>query len=211
MKEESIPFNKVGAQAPDDVGELAQSDGVTEMQWRAKNLPATALEFRWRYTNKTIHLYERRLRSLASFNVGPSVQAWVRSRLEWVRDNRFRDMPQGIIILTIDPDGDVDIRQEPIGEAPVFERGAKAPGTLWAAKGNVLYMPVEIKHAADTLVRDLAKTLGFDLVGQSCDRGDAGVFAVSDEFGIIAREDNKEDAVEKLTACFDKLWTLDTR
>lgn len=211
MTEEAIPYNKVGTEPPDDADELARREGITEAQWREKNLPACALEFRWRYTNRTIHLYERRLRSLASFNVGPSLQAWVRSRLEWVRDTQFSKMPQGIIVLTIDPEGDVDIRQEPIGKTPVFRAQGPVPGTLWAAKGDVLYMPDQVQHAADTLVRDLGKTLGFELAAQAPAQADAGFFAVSDEYGIIAREDAREAAIDKLITCFDKLWTLDTR
>ena len=101
----TIPYNKVGNEKPETIADVAESEGISEEEWRAQNLPASVLEFRWRYTNKTIHLYERRLRSLAAFNVGPAVQAWVRSRLEWVRDNKLYEMPDGVIVLTVDPEG----------------------------------------------------------------------------------------------------------
>ncbi len=209
--EDAMPRNLVGGGNVDGnrLEEAAKEEGISEEEWRAQNLPATKLVFRWRYTNKTIHLYERRLRSLAAFNVGPAVQAWVRSRLEWVRDNKFYEMPSGVIVLSIDPEGDVDIQQEACGDAPAFEPGDDAPGTLWFAKDDVVYAAAPILHAADTLVRDLCKTLGYEITEESINAEDAEVFAVSDEFGIIACQGKEGAVVQKLTDCFEKLWTLD--
>lgn len=201
-----MPFNSVGTAKPQGAAELAEREGISEEEWRAQNLPATKLEFRWRYTNKAIHLYERRLRSLAAFNVGPAVQAWVRSRLEWVRDNRFYEMPDGVIVLTIDPEGEVDIQQEPLRATPSF---ANAPGTLWTAKDSCVHAEQDISHAADTLVRDLCKTLGFEFGEASLEGEDAEQFRVSDEFGVIAHEAQNGPITQKLVECFDKLWTLD--
>lgn len=209
MNNDAIPFNKVGTAKPQDVAELAEQEGVSEEEWRARNLPATKLEFRWRYTNKTIHLYERRLRSLSAFNVGPAVQAWVRSRLEWVRDNKFYEMPDGVIVLTIDPEGLVDIQQEPLRKTPAFADARDVSGTLWTAKGDCVHTDQEVRHAADTLVRDLCKTLGFELSETQLEGEDAERFIVSDEFGVIAHETQNGPITQKLTECFDKLWTLD--
>ena len=204
-----MPFNKVGSANPQGAAGLAEQEGVSEEEWRAQNLPATKLEFRWRYTNKTIHLYERRLRSLAAFNVGPAVQAWVRSRLEWVRDNRFYEMPDGVIVLSIDPEGEVDIQQEPLQKTPAFTDSGDMPGTLWVAKDGCVYSEQSIRHAADTLVRDLCKTLGFEQSETRLEGKDIERFIVSDEFGIIAHETQNGPITQKLSECFDKLWTLD--
>ena len=137
---DTIPYNKVGNAKPESMADIAENEGISEEEWRAQNLPASKLEFRWRYTNKTIHLYERRLRSLGSFNVGPAVQAWVRSRLEWVRDNKLYEMPDGVIVLTIDPEGMVDTQLEELHPAPQFTRAMldadEVPGTLWVAKDS---------------------------------------------------------------------------
>ena len=139
---DTIPYNKVGNAKPESMADIAENEGISEEEWRAQNLPASKLEFRWRYTNKTIHLYERRLRSLGSFNVGPAVQAWVRSRLEWVRDNKLYEMPDGVIVLTIDPEGMVDTQLEELHPAPQFTRAMldadEVPGTLWVAKDGQL-------------------------------------------------------------------------
>ena len=213
MAEEAIPYNKVGNSKPETVADVAESEGISEEEWRAQNLPSSKLEFRWRYTNKTIHLYERRLRSLAAFNVGPAVQAWVRSRLEWVRDNKLYEMPDGVIVLTVDPEGMVDVRLEELRSTPKFTRAmldaGEVPGTLWIAKGNELYTEAPTNHAADTFVRDLAKTLGYTLTQDELEFGEsAEVFAVSDEFGIVPVEGTTGPVVTKLSECFDKLWSL---
>ena len=212
MAEQAIPYNKVGSSKPETVADVAESEGISEEEWRAQNLPASKLEFRWRYTNKTIHLYERRLRSLSAFNVGPAVQAWVRSRLEWVRDNKFYELPDGLVVLTIDPEGMVDIQQEELPQAPVLTRAmldaGELPGTLWAARNGQLFVEQEPRHAADTLVRDLAKTLGYEVVVGELSLDDGEVFVVSDEFGILPLEETQGQVTNKLIECFDKLWTL---
>lgn len=214
MVKEAIPYNKVGNEKLETVADVAASEGISEEEWRAQNLPASKLEFRWRYTNKAIHLYERRLRSLAAFNVGPAVQAWVRSRLEWVRDNKLYEIPDGVIVLTVDPEGMVEVQLEKLRPAPQFTRAmldaGELPGTLWIAKGDELYTEAPSNHAADTFVRDLAKTLGYTLIqGELAPDDGAEVFAVSDEFGIVPVEGTTGPVIAKLSECFDKLWSLD--
>lgn len=66
------------------------------------------------------------------------------------------------------------------------------------------------RHAADTLVRDLATTLGYEVMQTEAPSDDgAEVFAVSDEFGIIPVEGTTGPVISKLSECFDKLWSLD--
>lgn len=211
MTEEAIPFNKIGSEAPETVADLAERAGISEEEWRAQNLPASTLEFRWRYGNKKIYLYERRLRSLRAFNVGPAVQAWVRSRLEWVADNRFHDMPDGVIVLSIDPEGVVEIEQEALPQTPAFTRAmldaGEVPGTLWCVKDGVVHCAEEPQLAADTFARDLVTTLGNELeIGMPTDLDGAEIFAISDEFGIVCCEGAQGQLTQKLVECFDKLW-----
>ena len=119
------------------------------------------------------------------------MQAWVRSRLEWVRDNKLYEMPDGVIVLTIDPEGMVDTQLEELHPAPQFTRAMldadEVPGTLWVAKDGQLLVGQTPRHAADG----------------------AEVFAVSDEFGIIPVEGTTSPVISKLSECFDKLWSLD--
>lgn len=212
MSEDRIPFNKIGSDAPATVADLAGREGITEEEWRARNLPASKLAFRWRYMNKRIPLYERRLRSLREFNIGPAVQAWVRSRLEWVIDNKLYEMPDGIVVLTIDPEGAVEIQQDDLVEAPAFAPGQlesdEAPGMPWFAKDGTVFCVEEPRQAADTFVRDLVTTLGYEFqVGQPASLEGAEAFAVSDEFGIVVCDGMTGDVTDRLVECFEKLWS----
>ena len=227
MTEETLemPRNLVGGGTEESDAEQAQlADEEAEREWRAHNLPAEKLTLRWKYANKEIQLYERRLRSLRAYNVGPAVQAWVRSRLEWVRDNKLYERPDGVIVLEIDPQGDVDLRLEEACEPPQFcaddlcfedgvLRGCTLAATLWAI-GERDICAVDagkagIRDAADTLVRDLAKTLGFEQVeGKIAQEQlvDWELFAANDEFGVIPCEEHGGAAVAKMAACFERLW-----
>lgn len=210
MSESPIPYNKVGSDAPQTTADIAEREGISEEEWRARNLPSEKLEFRWRYTNKTIHLYERRLRSLGAFNIGPAVQAWIRSRLEWMRDNKLYEVPDGVLVLTIDPEGDVDVQMEALSEVPEIgsAEAAGTAGTLWVARGGKLHPAEPPRQAADTFARDLVTTLGYEIVDEPLDEQGAELFAVSDEFGIVPVGGTQGPVTEKLAECFEKLWTL---
>lgn len=212
MTEEAIPFNKIEASAPTTLADLAECEGITEEEWRARNLPSEKLELRWRYDNKQVPLYERRLRSLRAFNVGPAVQAWVRSRLEWVIDNKLYEMPDGVIVLSIDPEGVVEIQQEAQAPVPSFLTEQletdDAPGTLWFAKDGVVHCSEEPRQAADTFARDLVTTLGNTFeVGRPEVLDGVEAFVISDEFGIVPCEGKTGAVTDKLVECFDKLWS----
>ena len=226
--EEKMPYNEVGGpghEDPADVDreELAKREAVSLEEWSKKNLPAHKITFRWRYANKSIQLYERRLRSLAKFNVGPAIQAWARSRLEWMRDERLFEMPNGVLVFSIDPEGDIDIQMEPRRSAPVFSvdelewdedvlSGATLAGSVWVVTGGqISIVNGPIRYAADTLVRDLAQAFGLKLSERTFsvhDLEDAELFLVNDEFGVLPCEDKSGAVTEKFVKSFDKLWTL---
>lgn len=218
MGEEKMPFNEVGTTPVS-----AEREEREEAEWREKNLPRETLVFRWRYVDATIQLYERRLRSLASFNVGPAVQAWVRSRLEWMQDNKLSERPEGVLELTITPEGDVGMSMQEIAEPPAISSeslswdgegrlsGCSIEGSVWGVRPEgVRVWPGELRRAADTFARDLLSTLGYTLLPEplSEDALDGGeLFLVSDEFGVIPCEGREGPVGEKLASCFRKLWT----
>lgn len=226
--EDKIPFNLVGAQDDADPAniareELAEREAISLEEWSKRNLPDHKITFRWRYDNKKIQLYERRLHSLASFNVGPAIQAWARSRMEWMRDEKLFELPDGVLVFSIDPDADIDIQLEPQREAPTFTiddlewvgdelDGSDLAGSVWVARGDELSIfPQPIRHAADTLVRDLAQAFGLQIVGAHltpADLENAEIFHVSDEFGIIGCEGKGGPVTDKMVQSFDKLWSL---
>lgn len=217
MTEDKMPFNIVG----EDIEEKAEHEAELEAEWRARNLPTEKLVFRWRYASRKIQLYERRLRSLAHFNVGPAVQAWVRSRLEWMQDNRLYEQPDGVLELTIDPEGDVAMSMHPVTEAPAFSpdqlvwdgdelAGCALPGTVWVVDDAQAHaLPADIRHAADTFTRDLVTTLGRKMDDGPVTRDavePAEVFLITDEHGIVPCAGKGGAMTDKLTACFSKLW-----
>ena len=226
--EDKIPFNLVGAQDDADPAniareELAEREAISLEEWSKRNLPDHKITFRWRYDNKKIQLYERRLHSLASFNVGPAIQAWARSRMEWMRDEKLFELPDGVLVFSIDPEADIDIQLEPQREAPAFTiddlewvgdelDGSDLAGSVWVARGNELSIfPPPIRHAADTLVRDLAQAVGLQIVDAHltpADLENAEIFHVSDEFGIIGCEGKGGPVTDKMVQSFDKLWSL---
>ncbi|MGN0058933.1 MAG: hypothetical protein ACI362_00410 [Coriobacteriales bacterium] len=226
--EDKIPFNLVGAQDDADPAniareELAEREAISLEEWSKRNLPDHKITFRWRYDNKKIQLYERRLHSLASFNVGPAIQAWARSRMEWMRDEKLFELPDGVLVFSIDPEADIDIQLEPQREAPTFTiddlewvgdelDGSDLAGSVWVARnGELSIFPQPIRHAADTLVRDLAQAFGLQIVDAHLtptDLEDAEIFHVSDEFGIIGCEGKGGPVTDKMAQSFDKLWAL---
>ena len=226
--EDKIPFNLVGAQDDADPAniareELAEREAISLEEWSKRNLPDHKITFRWRYDNKKIQLYERRLHSLASFNVGPAIQAWARSRMEWMRDEKLFELPDGVLVFSIDPDADIDIQLEPQRETPTFTiddlewvgdelDGSDLAGSVWVARGNELSIfPQPIRHAADTLVRDLAQAFGLRIVDAHltpADLENAEIFHLSDEFGIIGCEGKGGPVTDKMVQSFDKLWSL---
>ena len=226
--EDKIPFNMVGAQDDADPAniareELAAREAISLEEWSKRNLPDHKITFRWRYDNKKIQLYERRLHSLASFNVGPAIQAWARSRMEWMRDEKLFELPDGVLVFSIDPEADIDIQLEPQREAPAFTiddlewvgdelDGSDLAGSVRVARGNELSIfPQPIRHAADTLVRDLAQAFGLRIVDAHltpADLENAEIFHVSDEFGIIGCEGKGGPVTDKMVQSFDKLWSL---
>ncbi len=231
MSEEAMPHNLVGAAAdPQRAAEQAEEAKDALIA----SLPAEHVHLRWRYANETIQLYERRLRSLESYGVGSALRAWIRSRLEWVSDNKLSDAPDGVIDIDIDPEGDVKIDLQESGPVPAFTldelvwedgrlAGCTAGATLWVvADGSLTPLVQQLRASADTLTRDLAKTLGYEISERTFTCDDLGLgtegaqppegielFAVDDEFGLVPCTDLSGEVTQRFVDCFDKLWTLE--
>lgn len=218
MGETDMPFNELEPTAGD-----AGSEAVDEAAWRAENLPHEQLVFRWRYADARLPLYERRIRSLAAFHVGPAVQAWVRTRLEWMQDNRLREQPEGVLELTISPAGDVGMGMRPLEQAPQLSRdalvyrdgqlaGCELAGSVWAAAadGSLDVWPGQLRHAASAFARDILQTLGHDvrtgeLARERVQQADE-LFVVNDEFGAVPLG-TPGPVGQRLAVCFEKLWS----
>ncbi len=212
---EEMPRNLVGASG-------LQEEEPSDEELLAANMPSEPITFRWRYTNKSIQLYERHLRSLREYGIGSPLQAWMRSRLEWVADNKLSEKPNGVIVIDVDPQGDVDINLQDQVEVPQFcdddllweddiLAGCKIDGSLWFCQdGSISHSPKNLKGACETFARDLIKTFGYqfkDLQFSKSEMTGAEIFIVNDEFGIVPCLGHEDKITAKLQECFDKLWS----
>ena len=219
---EEMPRNLVGSNAQNLVGAVMQKEEPSDEELLAANMPSEPITLRWRYTNKSIQLYERHLRSLREYGIGSPLQAWVRSRLEWVADNKLSEKPNGVIVIDVDPKGDVDINLQDQGFPPEFCEedlvwkgdalaGCKIAGSLWLAQdGTIFHMPKKLKGACETFTRDLIKTFGYQfrcLQFSKSELSNVEVFVINDEFGIIPCLGHGGNVTTKLQECFEKLWS----
>lgn len=204
-----------------------RDDAAKEAEWLANNVPAERLELRWRYENGIMQLAERRLRSLPAYGVGPALCSYLRTRLEWLCDNKLRLQPSGVAAVTVETNGDVDIQLAGAQAAPELTEadlqwedgvltGASTAGALFVHTGDDLVVVGEkpLRGACETFARDLsetlAKSLGYEIADRQITRDDiakAEVALVSDELGLVVLKGHEGAYTQKLTACFDKLWS----
>lgn len=198
-----------------------------EKEWLASNVPAERLELHWRYENGAVQLYDRRLRSLAAYGVGPALRSYLRTRLEWFCDNKLYAQPRGIVVVIVETNGDVDMKLGDPVAAPtlgennlVFENGqltgANVPGALFARKGDKLHIVASdgLRDACESFAADLAKTLakslGYVVVDEPFVEDDlqgAELLLVNEEFGEAVVEGHDGPFADRLVECFDKLWS----
>lgn len=221
---EEMPRNVIaGAQeeAP------ARDDAALEAEWLANNVPHERLELHWRYANGSVQLYERRLRSLPAHGVGPALCSYLRTRLEWLCDNKLRAQPNGMAVVTVETNGDVDIQLADAASAPQLTdanltwdgdslAGADVPGALFIRTGSELVIVSEgpLRDACETFAQDLANTLAASLDYSVTERSvqreelaEAEVALVNDELGLVVLDGHDGPYTQKLNACFDKLWS----
>ena len=220
---QDIPRNmiKTAADAP------VRDDAALEAEWLANNVPAERLELHWRYESGAVQLYERRLRSLAAYGVGPALRSYLRTRLEWFCDNKLYAQPRGIVVVTVETNGDVDMRLAAPVEAPVLGEadlvwrgdeleGARIEGTLFARCGERLAVlaPQPLRDACECFAADLTQTLahslGYQLSHEPVTRTElpsCELLLVNEELGDLLIPGHEGPYTEKMRACFSKLWS----
>lgn len=221
---EEMPRNMIaGAQEEAPV----RDDAALEAEWLANNVPHERLELHWRYANGSVQLYERRLRSLPAHGVGPALCSYLRTRLEWLCDNKLRAQPNGMAVVTVETNGDVDIQLAEAAPVPQLAdtdltwdgntlAGANTPGALFVRAGDELaVVTVEpLRDACEAFAQDLSNTLaaslGYSIVERPIQRNelaDAEIALVNDELGLVVLDGHDGPYTQKLSACFDKLWS----
>ncbi len=199
-EEAPMPRNVVGGTGGAAPGGAARLPQLSEAEWRAQNMPKSRLVVRWGYRGGQVQLLNRRMRNLAERQVGPAMCAWIRERVEWEAANRLRELPDGVVVVDVDPagEGSVDVRVDALGESPDFTRDmldGSVPADLhpWVvtAGGCVRRLRADEAGGAhgeaadvdaidagagasaiDRLVLDLAKTLGFAAAEAPADGAD---------------------------------------
>ncbi len=222
-KTDEIPRNLIGSAHPHEHVDEAE----LEKRWLAENVPSERLELHWRYESGSVQLYDRRLRSLAAYGVGPALRSYLRTRLEWFCDNKLYSQPSGTVVVIVETNGDVDMKlaqsaePRPLGEDNLVWdgdvlKGADVPGALFVRKGDELMVvaPDGLRDACESFAADLAatlaKSLGYALVERPVCREDipgAEIFFVNDELGECVLDGHDGPFASKLVACFEKLWS----
>lgn len=209
-----------------------RDDAALEAEWLSKNVPSERLELHWRYASSSIQLFERHLRSLPLYGVGPALCSYLRTRLEWFSDNKLCQQPTGILVVSVESNGDVDVElnELPSAYSPTLDDlvwdngrllGADRKGALFVRSGSVVsvYGGFPLRDACETFAFDLVKTLahsfGYEVDENfslaKSDLSDAEIFFVSDEDGLAVFDGHGGELSEKLTSCFDKLWSTTSR
>lgn len=201
--------------------ESSQAESVKPAQIN-KEFP----HFRWRLAGGKLPLYERHLRSLPRYGVSAPLQAWIRSRLEWTIENMTSEHPNGVLCIQVEDEDRVTVTVAPAREAPKAGcelEALKEYGNVWFVSDGALTPYEEPRTATDTLVRDLAKTLGYlvletvqtESASSACcatvcyeNPGDE-LFLVSDEFGVVPQGNVIGPITQRMVECFDKLWTVE--
>ena len=169
-------------------------------------------------------MMNRHITALVERGAGASLRAWVTSRVEQLLSGEYPlAHPNGVIVTTIDPAGEVDITIEPLGEGPTASDTAllidaagalvdAAGASVWARLGDTILtppMPPATPRGSRSLVLDLAKTMRYNVAEHAItpaevDRADE-LFLVSDVFGVIAVDNRAGEFAQKIATGLTKL------
>jgi len=200
-------------------------------------LGAPSLVCRWRLASGSLPMEGRHLRALGQrrindVQVTTELVAWAKQHIEWSLHDGSHDNPDGVLMLIVDECGRAAMTvgpYEPLKVRSVTALAARArqscteagetgvaPETLWLVCGDVLVWGIDPEaHPAgtDTLVSDLASTVGLTVVRREClaDSVIAGdveydeAFLVSDEYGVVPASDVLADRADRFRQGYEKL------
>lgn len=189
------------------------------------SIPTEVIVVSWRLSRGRLPLTDRHLKALTERGVGSALHAWLKSRLEWSLVNDTIGFADGVLRMTIDPQGDVNIAVLELPSAPEsedlalvrvdgrIEDGRNA--SVWVRSGQKVATPTvpsATPRGTRTFVRDLATTLGYTfeervISEEELESADEA-FLVHDVFGVIELDARGGELVERLEGCFAKLWNL---
>ena len=198
---------------------------------------SAAMVFRWRVHNGELLLRRRHIRELEGLGLPAPLMGWVHERLDWAVANMLSRDSDAVLVLDVDPATEVKLSLEEPRPAPALSAtdllvadglvcgikhdGEQLAGSVWAERdGQLLAGRTKLVTATETLVGDLASTLGMPLLLQPLAMGDDRAvgaahllhiswFLISDEFGFIPIEPydaSKSPLAEKIRQGLSRMW-----
>lgn len=183
------------------------------------------LTARWRLHRRALPLMNRHLRAFGQAGVSSGLASWARQHIEWTLAEGAGEHPDGVLVLRVDAQGRAAMSVEeyapmaPLGIEELLARAQAADGqalageVAWAYRdGGLVAFTDEARplSGANSLVRDLARTLGTGVVfaGRPPLAGEGmgdEVFLVSDEHGVVPSADASGPVAERYRAYYEKL------
>lgn len=187
---------------------------------------------RWRLQNRALPLKSRLLRAFTASGVSNGLSSWARQHIEWTLAEGTAKAPNGVLVLSVDAQGRAVMAAEPyeplaphtaceLAERVAPQRSQAVEGeAVWVARasdGALVALTSDAKplSGANSLVADLAKTLGMSVVFEGSPQGAEAVladlaegdevFLVSDEHGVVPSSDRGGAVGERFAAYYGRL------
>lgn len=206
-------------------------------------LGTPALVCRWRLAGGRLVMQGRHLRALAARTVDDApvaagLVAWVSQHVEWTLEAGSTEHPDGVLMLIVDDRGHAAMTvgaYEPLPNTSLTslverardaarerEQTGIAPETLWVVNGRKLLwngVPGEPSSGSATLVNDLARTMGYQVIRRRdlLDELTRGLtaydeaFLVSDEHGIVPASDHDGSCAARFADGYARLLAATTK
>ena len=186
---------------------------------------------RWRLQNRALPLKSRLLRAFAASGVSNGLASWARQHIEWTLAEGTAKEPNGVLVLSMDDQGRAMMAAEPYESlaphtaAELLERTAHEAAqplegeVVWVARngGAALVALTDASKplsGVNSLIVDLAKTLGISVSFESRENAEAlvtalgaddEVFLASDEHGVVPASDCGGATAERFVAYYGRL------
>lgn len=188
------------------------------------------LTMRWRLHNRALPLKNRHLRAFTQAGVSNGLASWARQHIEWTLAEGVGEFPDGVLTLAVDDQGRALMGVEAYAPLPdmaarkLLDRARTADGqpvageVAWVVRADgftALTDEAKPLSGANSLVADLAKTLGKQVAFDPRELADGPTLAegdelllVSDEHGVVGASDAPGAAAPQFKAYYDRLVSL---
>ncbi len=188
------------------------------------------LTMRWRLHNRALPLKNRHLRAFTQAGVSNGLASWARQHIEWTLAEGVGEFPDGVLTLAVDDQGRALMGVEAYAPLPdmgvreLLDRARTADGqpvageVAWVVRADgftALTDEAKPLSGANSLIADLAKTLGKQVAFDPRELADGPALAegdelllVSDEHGVVGASDAPGAVAPQFKAYYDRLVLL---